>query len=172
MKYLILLIIFLGLYAPVNAEALKGGVSYTVDEARVKAFSNVPLKIDMNEYKKYFKDPNYEENKKAIAKGGKCLRKKNITVYLDKGYSISYKNKKNITFYYDKNGKLENIDIDYKKTFPMQSAKYDINGNLDSTCLGLENYEQYMFDRNQKLRAHWIGNNCYNENGELINIRE
>ena len=48
---------------------------------------------------------------------------------------------------------------------------YDKNGILDSTSLFISNNESYVFDLNKKLIAHWKGNNCYNEKGELIMTR-
>ena len=168
MKYLIFLIIFLGLYAPVNAEVLKGGVSYTVDEARAKAFSNVPLKIDMNEYKKYFKDPNYEENKKAISDEKKRLKGRQLTFFSVGGYSIVYYNNLTTAFYYDDFGNLELIEFHYQE----KDIAYTVSGNLDRISLLVKKSECFIFDLNKKLVAHWIGNNCYNEKGELILTRE
>ena len=46
------------------------------------------------------------------------------------------------------------------------------NGKLDSTALAVSSSESYVFDTNKKFISHWKGNNCYNENGELIITRE
>jgi len=70
------------------------------------------------------------------------------------------------------NGKLDFISFSINKKYPIKVLKYDKNGILDSTSLFVSNNESYVFDLNKKLIAHWKGNNCYNEKGELIMTRE
>ena len=169
MRMLILMIFFCFVYViPVYSYTLKGGVSYTVEEARAKAFSNVPLKIDMNEYKKYFKDPNYEENKKAISDEKKRLKGRQLTFFSVGGYSIVYYNNLTTAFYYDDFGNLELIEFHYQE----KDIAYTVSGNLDRISLLVKKSECFIFDLNKKLVAHWIGNNCYNEKGELIMTRK
>lgn len=168
MKYLILLIIFLGLYAPVNAEVLKGGVSYTVDEIRKIAFQDVSSKIDINEYKKYFVFEKNTEKKLGLLNIFAPYR---ITTRFSNGsYAVRYKKDSERAYYYDSSGHLKKIDFMTKdKT---KQVSYDNKGNLDSVGLALPGNEQYIFDNKGKLYAHWIGKNCYNEKGELVMTRE
>ena len=44
------------------AYTIQGGISYTVDEARIIAFDGVENKIDISKYKKYFLDINLKKN--------------------------------------------------------------------------------------------------------------
>ena len=168
MKYLIFLIIFLGLYAPVNAEVLKGGVSYTVDEIRKIAFQDVSSKIDINEYKKYFVFEKNTEKKLGLLNIFAPYR---ITTRFSNGsYAVRYKKDSERAYYYDSSGHLKKIDFMTKdKT---KQVSYDNKGNLDSVGLALPGNEQYIFDNKGKLYAHWIGKNCYNEKGELVMTRE
>ena len=168
MKYLIFLIIFLGLYAPVHAEVLKGGVSYTVDEIRKIAFQDVSSKIDINEYKKYFVFEKNTEKKLGLLNIFAPYR---ITTRFSNGsYAVRYKKDSERAYYYDSSGHLKKIDFMTKdKT---KQVSYDNKGNLDSVGLALPGNEQYIFDNKGKLYAHWIGKNCYNEKGELIMTRE
>ena len=170
MKYLIFLIIFLGLYAPVHAEVLKGGVSYTVEEARAKAFSNVPLKIDMNEYKKYFVYNEFCKNKKTLFRGKECTIRK-FTQFSDGDFGVLYKSPKHVGFYYDKKGNLRSIEFFLSSENIIKRITYDRNGDFDSVAVDVKPDEQYVFDSKGKLFAHWIGKNGYNEKGELFGTR-
>ena len=64
------------------------------------------------------------------------------------------------------------IDLIENRDYPKKAVTYNRMGELDSTCLFVSGKEQYIFDTNKKLGAHWIGKNCYNEKGELILTRE
>ena len=151
---------------------IKGGVSYTVETVRTEAFSNVPLNINISDYQSHFIDPNYVANKNAMNKNKTKIRDRYFTFFSDKTYAIYYKKNKSVQFYYDVNGKLDFISFSINKKYPIKVLKYDKNGILDSTSLFVSNNESYVFDLNKKLIAHWKGNNCYNEKGELIMTRE
>lgn len=152
--------------------SLQGGISYTVDSARIEAFTNIQSRININDYKSYFIDPNYVVNKNVINKHKVKIRDRYITFFSDKTYAIYYKKNKSVQFYYDKNGKLDFISFSINKKYPIKVLKYDRNGILDSTSLFISNNESFVFDLNKKLIAHWKGNNCYNEKGELVMTRE
>ena len=63
-------IMCLSLFLPtmVYGYPLQGGISYTVETARIDAFSNVPLNINISDYQSHFIDPNYVANKNAMNK--------------------------------------------------------------------------------------------------------
>ena len=73
MKYFF--IIYLYLFIPLISYgySLQGGISYTVDSARIEAFTNIPLSINISDYASYFSDHNYIANKKAINKKRRTL---------------------------------------------------------------------------------------------------
>ena len=144
----------------VFAYTLKGNVSYTVDTIRDKAFKNVNTTIDIYNYADHLIDINQYSNYKKI------------TRFSDGGYSINYKNRPQVSYVYYKNGKLEGIILHINKKYPKKSVAYDVQGDLSSIMYTLKNKEQFIFDKNKKLVAHWIGKNCYNEQGELIMTRE
>ena len=162
-KGLILILMIISMTInPVLSLELTGRVYYTVETARTEAFSNIPLSINISDYASYFSDHNYIANKKAI----------NLTFFSSGEYGVIYKNNKSISYYYDKNGKLESISFLINKSYPIKVVKYDKHGKLDSTALAVSSRESYVFDTNKKFISHWKGNNCYNENGELIITRE
>ena len=150
------------------AQTLTGGVSYTVDEIRKIAFQDVSSKIDINEYKKYFVFEKNTEKKLGLLNIFAPYR---ITTRFSNGsYAVRYKKDSERAYYYDSSGHLKKIDFMTKdKT---KQVSYDNKGNLDSVVLALPGNEQYMFDNKGKLSAHWIGNNCYNEKGELVMTRK
>ena len=171
-KFICLLIIFVFTGCAAQSVTLSGGVSYTVNEARQIAFDGVAQKIDMSKYKEYFVDKNFEKNQELLKKGKKRYKDRYLTKFSDGAYSISYRNNTATCFYYDKSGKLVFIDLIENRDYPKKAVTYNRLGELDSTCLFVSGKEQYIFDTNKKLGAHWIGKNCYNEKGQLVLTRE
>ena len=154
------------------AEPLKAGISYTVDEAQIIAFSNTPITIDINKYSKYFLDLNYDKNMKAIKKNKQEFKDRFIGHFSNGQYGITYKNDLSTSYYYNSKGDLSFIEIDTNKIYPRKSIVYDKTGQLDSVTLSVTPDEQFVFDLNKKLIAHWIKNNCYDKQGYLIMTRQ
>ena len=172
-KGLILILMIISMTInPVLSLELTGRVYYTVETARTEAFSNIPLSINISDYASYFSDYNYIANKNVMNKNKVKIRDRYITFFSDKTYAIYYKKNKSVQFYYDINGKLDFISFSINKKYPIKVLKYDRNGILDSISLFISNNESFVFDLNKKLIAHWKGNNCYNEKGELVMTRE
>ena len=141
------------------AFTIKGNISYNVNLARSEAFQNVDNKINMSDYTDYLTDTNK-------------FNKQKITEFSDGSYSIIYKNNLQISYVYFPNGQLEGIVFRINRKYPKKSIAYDNKGNLSSVMYTLKNHEQFVFDKNKKLIGHWIGDNCYNEQGELIMTRD
>ena len=170
-KFICLLIIFVFTGCAAQSVTLHGGVLYTVNEARQIAFDGVPKKIDMSKYKEYFVDKNYEKNQELLDRGKTRYRDRELTKFSDGSYGILYKTNKSRAYYYDKKGLLTGIDFIENGEYPKRSLKYIKNGELDSICIFVSGDEQYLFEPTGELGAHWIGNNCYNEKGELVKTR-
>ena len=157
---LILIIFYLVLSTvPIYSTTLEGGVSYTVSQARKIVFQNTPTQIPVELFQNYKK---YSKIRTLF---------KEITFFSDGDFSVNDKKNKRC-FYYSPNGDLKIIQITIKKTYPQILGRYDSNGNLDSVALDLGNNEQFLFDSQKKLYAHWIGKNGYDENGELFGTRD
>ena len=171
MKILLFLCIYFLIQPFAFAFTLKAGISYTVESARVKAFNNTPLSINMDKYQNYFNDPYHIENISAIKIKKYKLKNRYLTYFSDKQYGVTYKNNTKVGFYYDLNGKLCDISLLINKDYPIKIVKYDTDGKLISTSLAVSRNESFVFDLNKKLISHWIKNNCYNENGELVKTR-
>lgn len=169
-KFLFTLILLLLTIIPVKALTLTGGITYTTDSARAVAFDNVDSHININKYKEYFQDCCFNENTKNF-KNIKYKDRK-VTIFENRGYAVTYKKNKRISYYYNSNGRLEYIAFSTLGKYPRKTLKYDIKGELVSSALSTAPKEQYVFDLNKKLVVHWIGDNCYNEKGELIGKRK
>ena len=165
-KIILIFVLFLLSNSEVLAYKLQGSISYTVDAARNEAFQNVNNKINMSDYTDYLIDSN------KFNKHKKNLNNPKITNFSNGVYSISYKNNPQLSYIYFENGQLKGIAFRINKKYPKKTIAYDNKGNLSSVMYTLKNDEQFIFDKNKKLVAHWIGNNCYNEQGELIMTRE
>lgn len=174
MKKILILVSSLVIFClPVCSYTIKGGILYNVDNAREVAFWGVDRKINMSVYKEYLYDPNYYENIKALNKGKSKYKKRLLTRFDTGSYAILYLSNDKISFYYDKTGKLEYVskDIRQRKEYPFRAVKYGLDGSIDSIALYVKSDEQFVFDSNGKFLAHWLGQNSYNERGELINSR-
>lgn len=137
---------------------LQGGISYTVSQAREHSFKNLKAHIPAQTFKKYKK---YKKFLNLF---------NDITVFSDGSFAVDDK-KNNICYYYSKDKTLQFVEIILNTSLPRKSVKYDINGNLYSIVLDIGKNEQFIFDASKKLVAHWIGENGYNEKGELIFTR-
>ena len=96
----------------------------------------------------------YKKFKKKF--GSKYIK----TVFSDNTFCITPKNSM-YTYYYSENGNLIYIENQINEDKFIRYARYDINGNLDSVVLDVGNNEQFVFDVNKKLVAHWISSSAF-----------
>ena len=171
MKKYFLFLLFVSLFFS-TGYTLNGGISYTVNQAREVSFKDVPNSIEINKYKKYFIDKNYIKNKEALHKNKTKYNNRYLSLFSSGFYAVTYKDNTNISYYYDSNSRLQLIDFISGDSYPSKRVGYDNKGILNSVTLDVSANEQFVFNKNKKLIAHWIGKNCYNEQGELIMMRE
>ena len=173
LKKLVFVFLLMQLFSfPVYSSTITGGIEYTVDMAREESFNNISTTIDIQQFKKYLIDPNYEKHKLLIAQNKLRYKNIRILVFSDGVYVIDNLLNQKETFYYYPNGSLVQVEILLKKGYPEKSVIYDNKGVLTSVSYCISSKEQFVFDLNKKLLTHWKGNNCYNEKGELIMTRE
>lgn len=164
--------IFLLTISVANSSVLKGGVSFTVEQARQNAFQKISLKIDMKDYSEFFIDKNYRKNIALLVKNKNKYRDRYLMKFSDGTYGISYIKNLRVIYYYDPKGQLYALDICTSESYPRKSFKYNIDGELEGVSFDVSSEERFIFDINKKLVAHWIGNNGYDENGELFMTRK
>ena len=173
-KLIISIIIITSLFFayPAGAKTLKGGVKYTVKQAREEAFANVEYTLPQSIIKANLTDPNYKENKKAIKLGATELKDRYITLFSDGKYGIIYKNNFYFEYYYSSKGKLISIGKRNRLIYPVITCIYNQYNELTTVSLIVDENNTYNFRPDGKLVSHWVNNNCYDINGNLVLIRD
>ena len=170
-KSVVFIFIILNFVYPVNAYTLQGGVEYTVDEARVVAFDNSPVKISKEEFSKYTNDLYYHSsigylNGKIIEAVGRKVvpfYHKNKLAF----YGVQYDKDPSKKYYYSPSGKLLKYEVNtFSGSYPYKTLAYDTQGELLNINLVISNEESFLFDKNKKLLGRWLKNQFYNAKGE------
>ena len=156
---------------PAGAEVLTGGVKYTVDDAKIELRNNRPSVTEILA-RNNFVDPNHNENYSALLKGKTTVNDRILAIFSDGTYAVNYKNDLKHVWYYDKDGSLINAEIRTAFEYPFGSYKYGPDGELINMSLRVSKDETFIFSPFGKLLAHWVGNNCYDENGNVVMTRK
>lgn len=170
MKFLICLFILCFSVLPTNAVTLKGGIAYTVEQARTEAFDGIEYSLPAKIIKKNKTDPNYDINKMLIENDVDEVADRFIQLFND-GYCIVYKQNLNYGYYYKFNGELEHIEKISNASYPYKGAKYNLNGKLIRVVISPQKDNSYIFFPDGTLDTHWVGNKEYDKNGKIINQR-
>ncbi len=156
------------LVLPLCGYTLKGGVTYTVEQARKEAFAGVQYFLPKSIIEANMFDPNFKDNVRAIKDNISETPDRFIGYFSDGSYCIVYKKDFHYEFYYNKNGKLDLVGKREGLTFPTKCYKYGLNSQLKAVILYLSKENSYAFDDKGNLTSYWINNNCYDLNGKLI----
>ena len=178
--YKIFLFLFFALFLNVKAqEVMQIGTTYNEASARIEAFRDVEQKIEKEFYKKYLKDLNRKENLGFIEQGimqtnlGRTL----CPFYLKNtlaSYSITYFETPQYAFYYNILGSLIKFDIIKGSDYPRKVLGYSRYGNLISISFEVDKNEQFVYDENGKLIAHWVDDIALskdNKNPKILKLR-
>ena len=188
LTFLILLLFSCSAYSM----TLKGGVEYTVDSARIIAFENTDLTIPKSKFSGLMSDIYYYSNIEAIKAGklsaGIGFNRKLVPFYNKNNklsfYGVVTEDQPNEKLYYSPTGKLLKYEINtfsapeqsaYARltreasadVYPYKTIAYNTKGQLLNINLVVSDNEAFVFNKEKKLIAHWIGDTCYNENGEI-----
>ncbi len=169
MKKVVYTVLILLLTLPLCGYTLKGGVTFTVEQARKEAFADVQYRLPQSIINAHLKDPNYKENMKAKGKGYIDMGDRYIGFFTDGDYAILYKNNMYYEYYYYPDGTLGMVGKRTSTSYPAKSYKYDTKGELQSVILYIRKGESYSFTPSGQLSARWVGNKCYDINGNIIN---
>ncbi len=170
MKKFFLLLILLS--APAFGQILTGGVEYSIETARQELSNQKPITIDYLLVKANFVDKSHKENLTSLLKGKTELKDRTLAIFSDGSYGINYHNTPNYVWYYQNNGLLMNVEIKTSLTFPCKAYKYTPSGELVNKTLRVSEEETFIFSTKGKLIGHWLGKNCYDENGNIIMTRQ
>jgi len=169
-KILTILTIFI-LFNPVYALAdnlLFGSAEYNVNSAREQVADGIAYKINKNIFQSKIYDYDNKSNLENIIKGNLELKDRTLAFFSDSTYGILYKDEPYSVYYYDANGFLIYIDQKSSLNYPYNFYKYDTTGNLINMGVRVSKEETYIYSPDEKLIAHWVGNNAYDEKNNII----
>ncbi|MBO5385479.1 hypothetical protein J6A64_04110 [bacterium] len=171
-KCFLILVLILFFAVPVSAKIITGGVEVSVEQAREEIFSNSTPNLDFGLIRAKFFDNNRLENTTTLLKGITELKDRTLAKFSDGSYGVIYKDNPTDVFYYSSDGVLIYYDKKTSLTFPYKTYKYTPLGKLVNTSLRVSDEESFIFEKSGKLLAHWVGENCYDENNNIIMTRE
>lgn len=172
MKSFIIIICILLIGIPALPQIITGSVEYSVEDARKCVSENLQAPIDKQIFQMHLFDNDRIEHLTALLQGKTTLNDKSLAYFSDGSYGINYNNDKTHVWYYNQDGILTHTEIRTSLSYPYKSYKYSINGELVNMSLRVSKDETFIFNKSGKLLAHWIGNNCYDENNSVIMTRE
>lgn len=169
-KFAIILIILLLSY-PVKAEIITGEVEYreNVEQYGILAPSNRTINRGLET--KLF-DNQYSENKNYILEGITELKDRKLAKFDDGSYGIQFYDDPLFSWYYSSNGKLISFTKRDSLTYPCKFTKFLPDGNVANIGYRVSEKESFIYSPSGKLVAHWIENNCYDKNNNLIMTRK
>lgn len=152
---------------PVSAQIITGGVEVSVQGAR-ESLQDKYIPFDSELVRKNYTDSSGIENLTNLLKGYTDLKDRTLAYFSDGSYAVNYKDDILHVFYYSPNGTLTHVENRSSVNYPYKSYKYDTAGKLINKSLRVSKNETFIFDCNDKLLAHWLGENCYDEDGNII----
>ena len=170
MKRFILLILFLLFILPCNAQIITGEVEYNTNSQMISGKQT--QKISFNKIRNHFFDSNNVENLNYLFKGITELKDRKLARFSDGSYGVQYYDDPLFSWYYSSNGKLINFIQKDTENYPSRFTKFKPDGSVSNTGYRISQNESYIYDKEGKLLAHWIGNNCYDENSNIIMTRK
>lgn len=144
----------------------------SVEQAREEVLSTAKEKPDSSNLANNFQDPKYEENQSMLLKGITELSDRKLARFSDGSYAVMYYNDKKNTYYYAPDGTLTHNQIKTGENYPYKAYKYSTDGKLVNLSLKVSETETFIFNNSGKLLAHWVGENCYDEEGNIIMTRK
>lgn len=172
MKNFIIFILTFCSFLPVSAQMITGGVEYSVEQARNSVLKNISKPIDYNLIQKNFIDKNRKENLINILKGSTELNDRTLAYFSDGSYGVNYNDDKIHVWYYKNDGTLMYIEEKTAIDYPYKTYKYTPSGDLVNMSLRISEEETFIFNKSGKLIAHWVGENCYDEQDNIIMTRK
>lgn len=169
-RILFIFVFFLFNQAFAQDEVIQAGVKYNEASARIEVFKDVQKKIKKDFYAEYKKDKNRDKNLEAIK--NKIYEVDNRILcpfYVKKtliSYAVVYSDLSEYCFYYNVLGSLIKFDIINSQEYPRKVLGYSRYGNLISATLEADTDEQFVYDEDGKLIAHWVNNELKNKNNK------
>ena len=170
MKRILLVLVLLGFIMPSFSQTISGGIKYSQEDARIELQNNKP-RVDFT-FLASAEDENFDENLSYILKGVTKLSDRTLARFSDGSYGVNYNNDSEHVYYYDKGGTLINIEVRTGIVPPYRTYKYEPDGTLVNMTMRVSEEETFIFNPRGKLLGHWVGKNCYDENGTIVMTRQ
>ena len=145
-----------------------GSAEYNVDSAREKVVYGIAYRINKATFQDRFYDLESKSNLQNIINGNLELKDRTLAFFSDSTYGILYKDDPYYVYYYDADGFLINVDKKDGLNYPYNFYKYSTSGELINMGVRVSKGETYIYSPDEKLIAHWVGANAYNEQNKLI----
>ncbi|MBR1460730.1 hypothetical protein IJ596_03745 [bacterium] len=167
----VLLILFLFCFASVSdAATLSGGIKYSQEDARLELQNNKPSADFL--FRASAVDEYFDENISNILKGVTKLNDRTLAQFSDGSYGVNYYNDPKHVWYYDRGGTLINAEVRTSTVPPYSTYKYDPDGSLVNMSMRVSDEETFIFSPQGQLLGHWLGENCYDENNNVVMTRQ
>lgn len=172
MKFLSCILLIFCISLSVNAEVITGGVEYNTNSARDELIQTQKLAIPKSLLKANLIDNNRNNNLAVLLKGVTELKDRTLAYFSDGSYGIIYKDNPQYVWYYNNDGTLTHSEIKSLLEYPYKTYKYSADGQLVNMSLRVSKEETYIFKPDGTLVAHWIGQYCYDESGNIVMSRK
>ena len=161
--------LFPGKTVPTWAYDLKGKVTKKEGEYHTRHTK----RIMFNDYRWVDEWRNLDDVQHVMISGLSYIGKdRKLAKFSDGSYGIQYYNDTMFSWYYSQNGKLINFTQKDSESYPHRVTKFKPDGSVANTGYRVSEKESFIFTPDGKLLAHWLGNNCYDENNNVIMKRQ
>lgn len=170
-SFVIIIFVFL-ICLPACSQIITGGVEYSVEEARTSVLENPQAPLSRQVIMGHIFDKERVENLTSLLQGITKLNDRTLAYFSDGSYGVNYADDPMHVWYYSNNGVLMHSEIRTSLRYPYKSYKYTPDGQLVNMSLRVSEEETFIFDNSGYLIAHWVGQNCYDENNSIIMTRK
>ena len=160
MRIFWIVFLFFILALPANAEVIQGGVRYSINSAREELLKTPDISVPNSLMQSNLFDLNTEIKDRSLAK------------FSDGSYAVIYKDNPKFVWYYSQNGILTHVQVKTSETYPYKTYKYTPGNRLVNMSLRVSKDETFIYTPDGKFLAHWLYQNCYDENNNIIMTRQ
>ncbi len=161
MKKFVIIILLLLFILPANSETtITGGIEYTTNTVREELLNNPVINIPRSLVQSNLIDLKADIKDRSVGK------------FSDGSYAVIYKNNPKYVWYYGENGILTHAEVKDGENYPYKTYKYTPDNKLVNMSLRVSKEETFIFSPSGKLIAHWLRQNCYDENNQIIMTRK
>lgn len=167
MPYLLVFLMMIVFMIQSSAAIVTGGVEYNYENKSVES-----QEIDFEFIRNHLIDSDNIENLNYLYQGKVNLKDRTLAKFSDGSYGIVFKDDPLYSWYYSQNGRLINFTQKTSEDYPCKITKYKPDGTIANVGRKISARESFIYSKDGKLIAHWIGNNCYDKDNNLIMTRK